>query len=111
MMDDSMKEVLIDGNSPESFFRGLGAAVRSCEVSLLADYKIKFPETYREILLSLFGKNYGAGLTHIRTEAERNAEDFSFAFAVGNLRQGEPGAAVLSHAGQNQAHYRPEAGG
>ena len=82
MMDDSMKEVLIDGNSPESFFRGLGAAVRSCEVSLLADYKIKFPETYREILLSLFGKNYGAGLTHIRTEAERNAEDFSFAFAA-----------------------------
>ena len=30
--------------------------------------------------------------------------------AGGRDRQGEPGAAVLPHAGQNKAHYRPEAG-
>ena len=35
---------------------------------------------------------------------------FLSAAAGGCDRQGEPGAAVLPHAGQDKAHYRPEAG-
>ena len=35
---------------------------------------------------------------------------FLSAAAGGRDRQGEPGAALLPHAGQDEAHYRPESG-
>lgn len=69
-MNSSIKELIIDGNNADrkNMFKGVGISAGAASLRILADYKIKFPDSYREITEILFKPDYGAGFSYIKAE-------------------------------------------
>lgn len=59
------KTVSIDGSAASSAYRGLGLTADKVSSRLLLDYKEDEPSAYQEILEHLFGRDNGAGFSHI----------------------------------------------
>jgi LPXTG-motif cell wall-anchored protein len=68
--EEIVRDITIDGRKvdPYNRFKGFGTVTCNNTSRLLLDYKEEHPDKYWEIMNSLFNKDTGAGLTHVKVE-------------------------------------------
>ncbi|MCM1227369.1 MAG: hypothetical protein NC320_08095 [Clostridium sp.] len=83
-MNASVKELIIDGITADkqNKFKGIGVSVSNASLDILADYKMKFPESYNEIIELLFKSGYGSQISTIKSENAASSAFFSDAKAA-----------------------------
>lgn len=83
-MNASVKELIIDGITADkqNKFKGIGVSVSNASLDILSDYKMKFPESYNEMIELLFRSGYGAQISTIKSENASSSAFFSDAKSV-----------------------------
>ncbi|MFC4321550.1 S-layer protein [Litchfieldia salsa] len=68
--EEVTKSITIDGNNVDEYnrFKGFGTVTANNTSRLMLDYKEENPKAYWEIMNSLFNKDTGAGLSHVKVE-------------------------------------------